>query len=170
MTSAQTSGVRTLAFCLTLLLVAVGCGGGGGEGTDTPPTDEASLPANELAVDNPWVRPAEPGGNSALYLTLANGLSTADTLVSVQAPIIGDYSFHESVDSAGTTQMRSIGPISIAPKTRVTLEPGGRHVMLENLSQPLREGETVLLNVEFARAGLRSLRATISNTPPEDPS
>lgn len=154
------------SLCLTVTLVLLGGCGGGQSSQQEAESSEPSLPEGELAIENIWVRPAEPGGNTALYMSLANGQSTADTLVSVEAPIIGSVEIHETVDSAGTTKMQPMSQLPIPANTRVTLEPGGKHVMLMDMNQPLRDGETIVLNVDFAQAGLRRVRASITNTPP----
>jgi hypothetical protein len=155
----------TAALGLSLLLVVTGCGGE--NGSQEPDDSAPPLPTDELAVENPWVRPAAAGGNSALYLTVLNGTSSPDTLLDVSAPIIGSVQFHETVDSAGTMHMQPLGPsLPVPPKTRTALEPGGKHVMLMNLSQPLSAGESVVLNLDFAESGLLRLRAPIRMEPP----
>jgi copper(I)-binding protein len=156
-------------LCASLLLAATlvtlgGCGGGQSQQDATP--SEPSLPEDELALENIWVRPVEPGGNTALYMSLANGQSAADTLLSVDAPIIDSVAIHSTVDTAETTMMKHVGPLPIPANTRVPLEPGGTHVMLMGVTQPLRDGESIVLNVDFAQAGLRRVRAAITNTPP----
>jgi len=153
------------AVGLAALLVLTGCGGD--EGPAETDASTPSLPADELVAEDPWVRPTASGGNSALYLTVLNGTATPDTLLDVSAPILGSVQFHETVDSAGTMQMQPLGPsLPIPPKSRIRLEPGGKHVMLMNLSQPLSAGEAIVLNLEFAQAGLLRLRAPIRMEPP----
>ena len=160
-----------LRFCASLLLAVTlaalgGCGGGDPQETSTP--SEPSLPEGELALDNIWVRPVETGGNTALYMSLANGQSTPDTLRSVDAPIIDSVAIHRTVDTAATATMQHVGPLPIPADTRVTLDPGGTHVMLMNVSRPLRNGERIVLNIDLAQAGLRRVRAVVTNTPPTD--
>jgi len=154
------------SFGLTLVLVLLGGCGGGEPSQESAASSEPSLPEGELALENIWVRPVETGGNTSLYMSLANGQSTPDTLVSVAAPIVDSVAIHTTVDTAGTTSMQHTGPLPIPAETRVALEPGGTHVMLMNLRQPLRDGETIVMNVDFAEAGLRRVRASITNTPP----
>ena len=165
MTDADDSNVSFVRDAGALLLTA--CGGGEAESSREPSQQQPDLPKNELEVHDPWVRPAPAGGNSALYLTLLNGTSTADTLVDVEAPIIGSVEIHQSVDSAGTSMMRPMGTsVAIPPKSRVMLEPGGKHVMLLRLQQPLADGESIVLNLDFAQAGLRRIQAPIRTQAP----
>lgn len=148
-----------IALGLSAVLLLAGCTGD--DSGDASP-DETPLPSSKLDVDQPWVRPAAPGGNSALYMTILNGTSTPDTLLDVTAPVIDSIQIHQTVDSAGTMRMQPLGEtLPIPPKTRVTLEPGAKHVMLMNLSQPLTDGESIVLDLDFAQKGLLRVRAPI---------
>jgi len=155
------------SLCTAALLLLAGCGGGSDSADADQQQAGPELPTGELKVHDPWVRPSPAGGNSALYVTLLNGTNAADTLVDVTAPIIDSIQVHQTTDSAGTTKMTPMGTsVPIAPKSRVALAPGGTHVMLMNLNQPLTAGESVVLNLDFAQSGLRRIRAPIQNQPP----
>lgn len=157
-----------MAALLGVAVVLTGCGGDDAA-ESTAQSDSPSLPSGELEVEDPWARPAPSGGNSALYMTLANGQDTPDTLSSVTLPIADRVEVHESYQKEdGTSGMRPVDTLAVAPKSRLALEPGGRHVMLIGLSQPLEAGSQIVLNVEFAQAGLKRLRVPIQNQPPSD--
>jgi len=148
-----------------LMTSLVGCGGGDdGDAADRP---TPSTPRT-LEVEQPWVRPAPEDGNSALYLRLVNGTSIADTLLGATFGPAEKVEIHESfATDDGTAGMRPIGPVPIAPKSRIALEPGGKHVMLIGLSEPLMADSTVSVDLQFANAGLRRIQASIRNRPPE---
>ena len=157
-----------LAALLGVAVAFTGCGGDD-SAESASQSDSPSLPSSELEIEDPWARPAPSGGNSAMYMTLANGQDTADTLASVTLPIADRVEVHESYQKEdGTSGMRPIDTLAVAPKSRLKLEPGGRHVMLIGLSQPLEAGSQIVLNVEFAQAGLKRLRVPIQNQPPSD--
>lgn len=163
------SSFSSLLFAiLTTALVITGCGGDEAS-NDASDASAPALPSNDLVLENPWVRPAPSGGNTALYMTLANGRTSPDTLLSVRAPIVDSTQVHETAtDTSNTSTMRPIDGLAIPPKSRVALAPGGRHVMLMGLQQTLQDGDTVVLNVEFASAGLRRIQATVRTTAPEN--
>jgi copper(I)-binding protein len=50
-------------------------------------------------------------------------------------------------------RMRPVDGVEIRAGQTVTLRPGGFHLMLIGLSQPLRQGETVPVTLRFERAG-----------------
>jgi hypothetical protein len=43
--------------------------------------------------------------------------------------------------------------VDVAPHARATFDPGGMHIMLVGLKQPLKEGQTFPLTLNFAKAG-----------------
>ena len=157
--------VGAVCFALSLLALSlIGCGGGEeGDADRTAPSTPRTL-----EVERPWVRPAPEGGNSALYLRLVNGTSIADTLLGASFGPAQVVEIHESfATDDGTAGMRQIGPVSVAPKSRIALEPGGKHVMLIGLNEPLMADSTVSIDLQFANAGLRRVQAPVRNRPPE---
>jgi copper(I)-binding protein len=54
----------------------------------------------------------------------------------------------------GVAKMRPVeGGLEIKPGETVELKPGGFHVMLTGLKQPLEKGQKVKATLEFAKAG-----------------
>jgi copper(I)-binding protein len=119
--------------------------------------------AGKVTVDGAWARAAAAGGNSAAYMAITNTGGDADALTAVTAAAVTDTAqIHEtSKDASGMTAMHPVERIPVAAATTVTLEPGGYHVMLMNLTQPLVAGSTVKLELAFERAGRIVVEATI---------
>jgi len=103
-----------------------------------------------VAVQNQWAR-ATPGNaaNGAAYLTLTG--TAANRLVSASSPVAATVELHEVVNDNGVMKMRAIPGIEIVPGKPTTLAPGGLHVMLLGLRQPLRQGESFPLTLTFAQ-------------------
>jgi hypothetical protein len=53
----------------------------------------------------------------------------------------------------GMMQMRPMPTVALAPRGRVEFSPGGLHVMLIGLKEPLVAGRTVALVLRFRHAG-----------------
>jgi periplasmic copper chaperone A len=60
------------------------------------------------------------------------------------------------------------GGLPIAAGETVNLAPGGNHVMLEQLTRPLKAGEKIPLTLNFERSGARQVEAQVSDDPPHD--
>ena len=67
----------------------------------------------------------------------------------------------------GVMKMRPVeGGLEIKPGQTVQLDPGGYHVMLMGLKQPLKEGEHFKATLEFEKAGKVDVDFTIAGWAP----
>ena len=114
-----------------------------------------------ITVREAWVRPAGAGQTSAAYLTIANGSTEADTLVGVSTPSAASASVHQTTtDANGMTGMHE-ATIAIPAGQSVTLDPGGYHLMLIDLTDDLAPGSTVRLTLTFEDAGPVNVEAEV---------
>ena len=56
--------------------------------------------------------------------------------------------------------MRGVAALPMTAGNPVTLAPGGYHIMLMGLKQPLKQGDTFPITLSFAKAG--QLTATVT--------
>lgn len=155
----------SLLLTLPLLLTA-----GGGVATAATPTFSSSLnhhaiilaadPAG-ITVDKPWARPSiGTAGMSAAYFTITDG-GPADRLVGVSTPIAGSADIHESLEENGVMKMRGVAGVALEPGKPVTFRPGGYHVMLMGLKQPLKAGDSFPLTLRFEHAAPLTVNVTV---------
>ncbi len=109
-------------------------------------------PQATIRAEAGWSRAAGAGRTGAGYLTLRNS-GAADRLVSARAAIATTVELHTHIHDNGVMRMRPVEAIDVPANGTVTLEPGGLHLMLLELKQPLRQGETVPVTLVFERAG-----------------
>ena len=118
------------------------------------------LAAGTAAVDvkNPWVRATVAGqGGTGAFMTLQ--APAGARLVGVSTPVAGVAEVHEMKMDGGTMRMRPIGALDLPPGQSVQLAPGGYHVMLMDLKEPLAAGRSVPLTLRFEdAAGARTER------------
>ncbi len=112
-----------------------------------------------LVVRDAWVR-ATPGA-AAAYLTLENRSGRSDRLVSVGSPVARRVELHESRVENGIMRMRRIEGIAVPAGGSVRLEPGGLHVMLMGLHEPLAEGQGVPLTLSFESGATLAVDAEV---------
>lgn len=117
----------------------------------TSSSHEHSEPmASAVTMKNQWASSAE-SGMTAVFGTLANTGHHDARIVGAQSPVAGRVEVHEVVpDETGGKVMRPKdgGLVIPAGETR-ELIPGGDHLMLMDLKQPLQPGSDVALSVEF---------------------
>jgi periplasmic copper chaperone A len=123
--------------------------------------------AGNLTIDHAWARPsAGTAKMSAAYMTLKNAGKEADTLKSASSPVAGDVSIHENIMDNGVMKMRAVqGGLAIPAGGEASLKPGGHHIMLMGLKQPLEVGQTIPLKLSFAKAGDTEIQAKIEKMP-----
>lgn len=109
---------------------------------------------NTIVIDHPWAR-ATPGGakTGAAYATLINNGHSGDRLLSATTPLAEKIQFHSVSEENGVVRMREMHTVEIAPGAKVSFSPGGMHIMLVGLKQPLKEGQTLPLTFIFEKAG-----------------
>lgn len=133
-----------------------------GEASSSTEQGDAAI-TGALMVQDAMMR-AVPvaGGNGAIYFTLINSGTEADRLVGVESDVAATADLHESIQENDILRMepRPDG-FEIPAGGRVELAPGGKHVMLVNLEQPLTEGETIAVTLRFAHAAPLSVTVPV---------
>ncbi|CCE05911.1 conserved exported hypothetical protein [Bradyrhizobium sp. STM 3843] len=113
------------------------------------------IKAGDLVISQAWSR-ATPGGAKVGggYLTIENKGSAPDRLVAVSGDIAGKIEIHEMAVTNGVMTMRPLEQgLAIEPGKTVTLAPGGYHLMMMELKNPLKQGDKLPLTLEFEKAG-----------------
>ena len=113
-----------------------------------------------VEIKDVWAR-ATPGGaeNGAAYLTLLS--PTGDRLTGVTTPAAAKAQVHEMTNEGGVMKMREVPAIELPPGKPVMLKPGGLHIMMMGLKQPLKPGESVPLTLQFEKSGTREVSAAV---------
>jgi len=114
------------------------------------PAAAATARLGGLEVGQPWSRPAAAGMNGAGYLTLTNRGKAPETLTGVETPAATRVEVHSSSMSGGVMSMRPQPATPIPPGQTVTFAPGGLHLMLIGLKEPLKAGGAFPATLVFA--------------------
>lgn len=110
--------------------------------------------AGDVAVIDMYLTTADRMATGAAYCTLANRGTEADSLLSVSTPVTPDVEIHEMAEDGGMMTMRKLGgALPIGANASVELSPSGTHIMLINVDRQLKNGDSVELELRFARAG-----------------
>jgi copper(I)-binding protein len=110
-----------------------------------------------------WARPPpSPAMAGVVYVTVTDG-GAPTRLVSVSTPIATQAQMHQSLMQNGMMEMLPVKSLPIAPGTPITFSPGGYHIMLIGLSQPLSAGQTFPLTLTFADGGHVTTTVTVQS-------
>jgi copper(I)-binding protein len=115
-----------------------------------------------LRITNAFARATPPGAKVAgAFMSIENQGRETDRLVSASSPVAGLVEIHEMAMDGGMMKMRAIKGIDVRPGATVDLKPGGYHVMLEDLKQPLKQGEQIPVLLTFEKAGTVEIKVRI---------
>jgi copper(I)-binding protein len=117
----------------------------------------------QVAVSEPWVRGTVPGQRSSgAFMTLIS--ATDERLVEARSPVAGVVEIHEMAMDGNVMRMRPVSSIELPANKPVTLAPGGYHVMLMELTQSLKAGDSVPLTLIVEGADRRRRAIEIKAT------
>ncbi|WP_419813031.1 copper chaperone PCu(A)C [Bacterioplanoides sp.] len=117
-----------------------------------------------VQVDGAYVREPIPGRYmSAAFMTLNNTSDEDKVLVRAEAEWAGLIEIHTHLHDNGVMRMRQVMELPLPAGEKVSLQPGGLHLMLFKLSLPLADQLPLTLcfsdgSCETITAELRSLR------------
>jgi copper(I)-binding protein len=131
-------------------------------GCASPARDEHSTMASSITFDDQWATSADMG-MAAVFGTFTNGGDDDAVVVSGKSEAAAVVELHEvAPDAGGTMTMRpKEGGITIAAHGAKELVPGGDHLMLMELRQPLTPGADVDMTVTFADGSTLPITAQI---------
>ena len=104
--------------------------------------------AGDIEIKAPWVRGTVAGQTATgafMEITSKSGAS----LVGAASPVAGVTEVHEMKMDDGVMKMRAVARLDLPAGKPVILGPGGYHVMLMNLKQMIKTGDSVPLTLQF---------------------
>jgi copper(I)-binding protein len=113
----------------------------------------AQTPPAPLSVENGWARAtAGTAKTGAAYVTIIDH-GAPDRLLAAATPVAGKAELHETIKDGDVMKMRPVAGLAVTAGTSITLAPGGYHIMLMDLKQPLTIGQRFPLTLTFQNAG-----------------
>jgi copper(I)-binding protein len=115
-----------------------------------------SMPAmsSSILIQNAFAR-ASIGlaKNGVVFMSIHNRSDKSDQLLAIQTDIAKNSSLHKHLNDNGIMKMRRVSKISIPRNSNIELKPGGFHIMLMGLKNPLTEGNQFNLTLVFKNTG-----------------
>jgi len=135
------------------------------------PASAEEVKAGDLVITQAWSR-ATPGGAKVGggYLTIENKGSAPDRLLGGSADVADKIQVHEMAMNNGVMTMRPLDKgLVIEPGKTVKLAPGGYHLMLFDLTSPLKQGDKLPVTLEFEKAGKVTLSLDVQGVGAQGP-
>lgn len=111
----------------------------------------------DVVITSAYAHPSA-GDAGAVYLRVRNTGTTPDTLAGVGGP---DSASMAMLMTTNAGHMQAEAQVVIAPGALVVMQPGGLHVMFSGLTGEYRIGDTLRVQLRFARAGSITVAAPV---------
>ena len=106
----------------------------------------------QVTVKEAWVRATVPQQKATgAFMTLT--ANTPLQLVGVASPVAGVAEVHEMARDGDVMRMRAVPALALPADKAVELKPGGYHLMLMDLKQQIKGGDTVPVTLTFEEIG-----------------
>lgn len=122
---------------------------------------DAAVRPTTLDVREAWARAADSGAMTAVYFTLGNGGTEADTLTGVTSTVAERTELHISTQHGGMMHMSMVTSLPVPADDSVMFRPLGAHVMLTGLNRPLAAGDSLSVTLRFASGQTLEVRAGV---------
>jgi len=136
-----------MKFLLIFVLALIACSQDSGSG---------------IVIKNAWIREAPPGATvTALYLEIDNN-GNEDYIMSIYSPVSEIAEIHSTeIAPDGTGKMVMLENVSIKSGGKLSFSPGGKHIMLIDLTEQLKAGDIHEVTVDFKNTGKKSVKAVV---------
>ena len=112
----------------------------------------------ELVIRDGWVQEGPASQKiTAAYIVIENHSQTDVALKGASTSAADVIELHKMELTDGLMKMRKIDSINVPAGGKVELKPGGYHLMVIGLRQPLKEGDTVSMTLEFSNDQRQSI-------------
>ena len=119
--------------------------------------------AGAIHVEGAWSRALPPvARNGAAYMVIRNDGPSADRVIGGDSEIAERVELHTHEMHGELMRMRRLeAGIELPAGGSQRLEPGGLHVMLMGLAEPLEAGKTFEITLRFAQAPPLTVEVTV---------
>ena len=153
-----------LAVTMGLTLLVAGCG--------TETASEPTTRTGGIEVSDAWVRAttgSEDTSMTGAFMEISNDGDSAVRLVGAMSPAARMLEVHTMVMEDGAMVMQELEDgLEVQAGSHAHLRPGGDHVMLMGLTEPLAAGDEVSLTLEFSDGTERDLTVPVKEFTEEE--
>ena len=111
--------------------------------------------AGDIHIEGSWTRATPPNAKAGgAFLKLTNKGHHADRLIGASSSVSKVVEVHEMAMVNDVMKMQELTDgLAIEPGATVELKPGGYHLMLIGIHNPIAKGDMVKITLEFEKAG-----------------
>lgn len=124
--------------------------------------------AKAFDIQQAWSRAMPPSApTGAVYFVLKNPENEADRLIGVRTERAEKAELHTHIHEGEIMRMQQVEAVEVPAAGQVEFKPGGHHVMLFKLSEPLAAGDHFPLTLIFEKAGEVTVDVSVQEQAPQ---
>lgn len=118
--------------------------------------------AEHLTINHAWTRATMTSNQAAaIYMEITNHGEDTERLLGAKSNIARMVMLHRVVIERNVARMEPLEALSILPNSKVELQTGGAHIMLNGLSSMLVDGDNIPLVLIFENAGEVTINVSV---------
>ncbi len=124
----------------------------------------SSVWAASVNVEGAYVRHMPPTQSvTGAFMTFRNTTDADREIVSAESDVAERVELHTHLHDNGVMKMRQVEKIEVPARGETVLAPGGFHVMLIGLKQPLELGQMVDIKFNFDDGSSEQIQAEVKS-------
>lgn len=125
-------------------------------------SDEPEAIDVSVGVEQAYMPALAPGQTTAaVYMKMMNHTDEEKVLNHVETDVAGMAHIHRNFYEDGVMKMRMVHHLTLAPKETLRFEPGGYHVMLMDIAEPMEPDVTFPLVLHFEKGESMTVPVTV---------
>ena len=111
----------------------------------------SEMSVSSVQVKNAWVR-EPPGGHpiTGAYMEIINRSSVVYEIIGVSSEKVGRVEIHSMEYDDEIMRMRKVDSLRLRPEEEINLQPGGLHLMLMDIADVIKAGDSLPLMLHFS--------------------
>jgi len=118
--------------------------------------------AASIEVEDAWVREAPPSARTlAAYMRIINTTAADLSITKIASPSFKKLEIHQTSTTNNMMRMHKVEQATLPARGNLTLEPGGKHLMLFSPKQRFKAGDHVIINLSFSNGSQHEVHAIV---------
>lgn len=110
---------------------------------------------NDIVINKPWIKSIHSGQKvTSGYLEIINNGKSDDILLSIESNFAKNNQIHSMNIQNDVMKMKHLkSGLLIKKKSKISLKPGGFHLMFSDINEELKNKKYLFINLNFKKNG-----------------
>jgi len=127
----------------------------------------AAAAPDPVSVDGAWAARSSRSNVLFVYMTISLGKGADDMLLGATSPVAGKIDLLAPLPKGKGESLEPVMALELETHAPNVLQPGEAHLILRNVKQRLKPGDSFPVTLRFANAGNRDVTVKVLDLPPD---